>query len=143
MYCLSRSQFPALSVAFLIAITVGCNGEPSGPPRIQVQGEVTNNGEPLKVRPMVGKVQVTFYPVTEAGQPPGDPKEAVVQPNGEFKVPGIDGNGIPAGKYKIAVRQWEEFPNKDVLKGKFDQKNTTIVRDITGQEDVIIDVGKE
>jgi len=138
---LSVSPMSVLFFGFLGLTVAGC-GEPSGPPRIQVSGQVSNNGEVLKVKPMVGKVQVTFYPVVETGKPAGDPQEAVIMPNGDFTVPGTDGKGIVAGKYKIAVRQWEEFPNKDVLNGKFDDKNTPIVRDITGEEDIIIDVGK-
>ncbi|MDB5391947.1 MAG: hypothetical protein JWM11_7593 [Planctomycetaceae bacterium] len=136
---LCRSGFGALFVAVLALCVSGCGGA-SGPPRAKIRGEITNNGEPLKVKPMVGRVQVTFYPVTEPGQPPSDPQEAAVLPSGEFKVHGTDGKGILLGKYKIAVRQWEEFPNKDVLQGKCDKDNTKFIRDVTGKEDIILDV---
>ena len=138
-----RSVFSLGLVVGLITVTAaGCGGT-SGPPRIQVTGQVTNNGEPLKVKAMVGKVQVTFYPVVAAGQPAADPQEAIVKPNGDFTVPGTDGKGIVAGKYKIAVRQWEEFPNKDLLDGKFDEAKTPLIRDVTGKEKIVIDVSKE
>lgn len=131
-----------LMMTALALFVVGCGGE-SGPKRVKIKGKVSNNGEPLKVRPMVGRVQVTFYPITEAGQPPGDPQEAAVLPTGDFTVPGTENKGILPGKYKIAIRQWEEFPNKDVLQGKFDDKNSKITRDITGDQEIILDVSKE
>lgn len=130
-----------LCAALCGMMLAGCGGA-SGPPRFKVKGHVSNKGQLLKVRPMVGRVQVTFYPVTEPGTPRVDPQEAVVEPNGDFIVHGTDSNGIVAGKYKIAVRQWEEFPNKDVLNGMFDEKNTKIIKDVTGDEDIVIDVGE-
>lgn len=138
---LCRATNSVVLLAILGLTMTGC-GE-SGPPRVSVTGKVTNKGEVLKVKPMVGRVQVTFYPVTEPGKPAGDPQEAAIQPTGDFTVPGTDRKGIAPGKYKIAVRQWEEFPNKDVLDGKFDDKNTKIIREITGKEPVVIDVSRD
>ncbi len=141
MNCYLTAKQVAICAALCGLMVAGCGG-PSGPPRFKVKGHVSNKGEPLKVRAMVGRVQVTFYPVTEPGAPRSDPQEAAVQPNGDFIVHGTDSKGIAAGKYKIAVRQWEEFPNKDVLQGKFDEKNTKIIKDVTGAEAIVIDVGE-
>lgn len=133
--CMSSVVLFVLGVSGLF--TGGCGG-PAGPAPVMVRGEVTNNGEPLKVKPMVGRVQVTFFPLNEAGEPAGDRAEAAVLPNGEFTVHGSNGKGIPPGKYKIAVRQWDEFPTKDVLQGKCDEKNSKIIREVKGGEDIII-----
>ncbi|MES2790155.1 MAG: hypothetical protein V4719_11070 [Planctomycetota bacterium] len=138
----TQVRLVALWAMLWAVMLAGCGGAPSGPPRIHVKGRVSNKGEPLKVRAMVGRVQVTFYPVTAPGAPHSDPQEAAVKPNGDFTVPGTDGKGIVAGQYKIAVRQWEEFPNKDLLAGKFDEKNTKLIREITGRDAVVIDVSE-
>ena len=66
-----------------------------------------------------------------------------VLPTGEFTLHGTDGKGVLPGKYKIAIRQWDEFPTKDTLNGKFDKDHTPITRDISGEEDILIDVSKE
>jgi hypothetical protein len=130
---------PVLLLTIATLFMSGC-GQPSGPARFKVKGEVTNNGEPLKVNPHVGSVQVTLYPVTEPGAPAADPQEATVAPTGELTVHGTDGKGILPGTYKIAVRQWDE-PNKDVLKGAGDKDHTKIVREIKSSSDpIIIDV---
>ncbi|MDB5338578.1 MAG: hypothetical protein JWN70_4197 [Planctomycetaceae bacterium] len=141
MYRVRTARLAALSVTMFGLVFAGCSG-PAGPVRIKVKGNVSNKGARLNVPAMVGRVQVTFYPVSEPGAPRQDPQEAAIQPNGDFTVPGTDGKGIVAGKYKIAVRQWEDFPNKDVLAGKFDEKNTKIVKDVTSDEDILIDVAE-
>ena len=50
--------------------------------------------------------------------------------------------GLPPGKYRIAVRQWDPYPDTDKLGGKFDAQNSPIVREITGEEDIVIDLSK-
>ena len=62
--------------------------------------------------------------------------------NGAFKMAGRLGNGLPPGKYRIAVRQWDPFPQTDRLGGKFGEKSTRIVREVTGKEEIVIDVSK-
>ena len=138
MKVLRKISLMLLCLAVAGGALSGCGD--SGPPRAKIKGEVTNDGEPLKVKPMVGKVQVTFFPLSEKGEITGDPQEAAIQPSGEFTVHGTEGKGILPGKYKIAVRQWDEFPNKDVLEGKADKDHTTIIRDIKDGDEVIIDV---
>lgn len=118
---------------------VGCG--PAGEKRVSVTGTVKNKGQILTVKPMVGRVQVTFIPVTAPGAPAADPQEAVVKPDGTFTVPGTDGKGIAPGKYKIAVRQWDEFPRVDTLQGAFDATNTPLEREITETIKIDIDVG--
>ena len=52
------------------------------------------------------------------------------------------GNGIPPGKYRIAVRQWDPYPDRDRLEGKFSEKETPIVRDVDGKTPIDIDLSK-
>jgi hypothetical protein len=107
---------------------------------VKAKGKLTNAGKPLEVKPMVGLLELTF--LREGGDGPVDPQVAQVAPDGSFVVHGTGGQGIPQGKYKIVVRQWEEYPNKDVLKGAFDEKNTKVVRDVTETGEILIDVSK-
>lgn len=127
----SRS-LPAFAV--LVALFVGCGGGGGVIPR----GKVTKGGQPLKVSEK-GMVQVRLFPAegtvetTYSGQ---------VAADGTFQVKGSDGKAIPAGKYKIAVFQLDPYPTTDLLKGQFDEKKTTIVRDVSGSQEIVIDLDK-
>ena len=43
--------------------------------------------------------------------------------------------------YRIAVYQYDPFPGKDLLNGQFSREKTPIVREVTGGEEINIDVG--
>jgi hypothetical protein len=139
------TRFPiAFAPWFVIAtaLVVGC-GDDDGPPRLQIHGHLTNAGEPLRVAGAdvgLGMVVVEFYPLDEKGQPPTEPLEtAHVPASGEFNL--VD--GIPPGRYRIAVRQWDPYPQVDRLENRFDVHNTKIVRDLTDQTETLeIDVSR-
>jgi hypothetical protein len=59
-----------------------------------------------------------------------------------YTVPGRSGNGLPAGKYRIVVRQWDPFPDFDRLGGRFDEQNSPIIREITEDTEINIDVSR-
>lgn len=106
-----------------------------------------NGGELLKVANAeigVGKVEVTFYRVNEAGKPDeSNPMSAIVDPaTGEFRPGGPTGAGLPNGTYKVAVRQWDPYPEVDVLKGKFDAAHTPIELVVDGTKTLDIDLSK-
>jgi hypothetical protein len=133
-------------VIFLPILTMfvlpGCGGE-EGPRRLSLEGSVTNAGDPLRVEGRdvgIGMVVVEFYPVAEDGSASTDPLEsASVSESGEFVL--VD--GIPPGRYKIAVRQWDPYPQVDRLDGRFSPVNTQIVRELTSDDQVLeIDVSK-
>lgn len=73
-------------------------------------------------------VLVRFYRIGDDGQQSTDPEEAAVDAEGNLEVPGAAGSGIPPGKYRIVVRQWDPYPQVDRLNGKFDEKNSQIIR---------------
>jgi hypothetical protein len=119
----------------------GCR---KGPATVKVHGKIVQDGQP--------------YQWNTAGLPPGDPGinigfipndgaeageivYAKVAPDGSFEVPGFKGNGIPPGKYRITVRVGAAG-RADDLKDRFNAKNSTLSRDITGTGEVIIDIGK-
>jgi len=102
------------------------------------RGKVTKGGQALKVSEQ-GMVQVRLFAAEGAVDAP---YTAQVAPDGTFTVKGSDGKAIPAGKYKIAVLQLDPYPKTDLLKGQFDEKKTTIVRDVSGGQEIIIDLDK-
>lgn len=115
----------------------GC-GE-SGPPKTIVKGRLTNKGEPMPVKPMVGKLRLWLLPQDTT---PADPKEAVIEPDGNFEVKGL-GTGIPAGKYKVCVTWQDDFPmGPDKLGKKFDAEHSKIYRTVPDDGDIVIDVAR-
>ena len=118
----------------LCLCVVGCGGGGGG---VSVKGKVTNKGTPLKVSDK-GMVQVTLIP---ADKPEANKFTGNVGADGTFTVTSPDGKGVPKGKYKVAVHQWDPYPRVDLLKGKYSDTKTTLVRDIDEGKDLDIDVG--
>lgn len=136
-----RYNLVAASSVLAVCFLVGCGEE--GPQRLQLRGRVTDAGEPLHVEGRdvgLGMVVVEFYPVDAEDNPTAEPIEtAHVSESGEFNL--VD--GIPPGRYQIAVRQWDPYPNVDRLEGRFSRERSEIVRDLTSEDDVLeIDVSR-
>jgi hypothetical protein len=132
-----------LLAALLCLATTSCGG--GGEPTVSARGRVTHAGRPLLVKDRdlgLGTVVVQFYRIGEDGRQSADPEEAEVDADGNFEVPGRTGHGIRPGRYRIAVRQWDPYPQVDRLKARLDEKNSPIIREITGEEDLVIDVSK-
>jgi hypothetical protein len=137
----AKSFCPTIILS-LWGLTVGCGGE-EGPPRLAISGKLTNAGQPLEVAGRdigLGRVVVEFYPLDASGEPSLEPLEtATVAANGEFNL--VD--GIPPGKYRIAVHQWDPYPQTDRLESRFDRESSPIVRDLTSETDSLeIDVSR-
>ncbi len=139
--CLMRV---CVCVALLLplAVVAGCH---KGPAAVAVKGQVTNAGQPLHVAGReqgLGMVQLECLRLGEDGRTTADAEGAVADDQGRFEVHGRDGKGILPGKYRIAVRQWDPYPQNDKLGGKFSEANSRIVREISGGEDINIDVSR-
>ncbi|HLW65629.1 MAG TPA: hypothetical protein VKS79_09945 [Gemmataceae bacterium] len=130
----------------------GCNRSgASGEKKSVVKGRITNAGNVIPVKPMVGIFKVRFYRMQEgADDKTADPFDAVVDTQtGNFEVKGADGKGIPGGKYRIAIQQFDTFPPSpeqadtvDAFKGKFAPGKSPIIRDVDGSNEINIDVSK-
>jgi hypothetical protein len=124
-------------------LLTGCGGKAKDD-SVPVRGKVTNAGAPLKVnRPDVGLgyVELHFHRINADGSVSTDPADAAVEESGNFTVRGRDGRGLPPGKYKITVRQLDPAPANDKLQGRFDLKNSRIVREV-GDQEIMIDVSR-
>lgn len=137
-----------LALAAACAAILGC-GSPTPPEGevVIVRGKVTDGGQPLKVaRADVGAGWVQIQLWKDAGQGVAADSNQIystkADDSGAFEVKGRFGNGIPPGKYRIAVRQWDPYPDKDRLEGKFSEKQTTIVRNVDGKTSIEIDLAK-
>ncbi|HEY1067144.1 MAG TPA: hypothetical protein VGE52_13580, partial [Pirellulales bacterium] len=79
--------------------------------------------------------QVVFLPQFDAPGKEGkprDPATGMLLEDGSYRIIGLDSNGVYLGKYKVAVKVMRSLvPGDDALKGKFDEKNTPIEREVT------------
>lgn len=123
-----------LGVAWCLLVA-GC-----GSSSVKVTGKLTKRGTALSVTEK-GRILVSFHPEDTAdtkGPYPAD----VNQSDGTFEVKGKDGGGIPPGKYRVSVQQFDPYPGTDLLKGRFEGRNTKIVVDVKGGDVGEIDVEK-
>ena len=129
--------------------TAGCGPKmPNEGPVVTIRGRVTNAGKPLTVQGRdigLGFVAVLFCRCQGEGASAatgGGIYSCQADADGNFKVVGRFGNGIPPGKYRIAVRQWDPFPQHDALDGKFDENCSPILREINRSDFLEIDLSK-
>src|SRR5947209_9036731 len=107
---LKRPISYVLSGFFLAALISGC-----GSGKMQTKGRILKNGAPYL--PAQGEIiRVMFVPIPEGAQRVTDFHAAIFDPeDGTFHAAGRDGQGIPPGKYRIAL---EHLRNKvDLFKG--------------------------
>ena len=126
------------STAFLVfaltfMVEAGCGKSVR---KVALHGTIRNNDKPLTTGPR-GFVQIIFYPVEEGDQPGITYPAVVDSQHGTFKV-----DGIPVGKYKVAVQQMDPAPVNDKLKGAFSAQQTKITRDVTDDGEMNIDIAK-
>jgi hypothetical protein len=127
----------ALGACLLFCVAAGCGGGTKG---VVVKGKVTKGGKPLDIGK--NQLQVILRP---EGEKMGDPFAATITDpaTGAFEVKGRDNaTGIPAGKYKITVELFEYTGTgrKDLLDGKYNDKNSTLIKDVDGASELILDL---
>jgi hypothetical protein len=115
----------------LLTLTPGCS---KSVPTFSIHGKITNAGKPVTTSSK-GFVQVSFQP---AAGGTSTPFPAVVDSQqGTFTV-----DQIPQGRYKVAVQQMDPAPVTDKLKGAFSAGKTPIVREVTEDGEVNIDLAR-
>ena len=132
------------AIGFLLPICVclaGCGKTYQVPGTAKVTGRVTNGGAPLKVEGReigLGMVTIGFCPLANDNAARAESASAMLDAEGNFEV--IE--GVKPGNYLITVRQWDPYPQVDRLGRKFDERNSKIIREITEDVELIIDVSK-
>jgi hypothetical protein len=139
-----RGHYAWLLVVFC-ALTA-CRSQPSDG-SVPVSGKLTRSGAALTVASAAtaeGWVEIRFYGADAAGNilNPDAYHAVSVKEDGTFNVPGPSDRGLPPGRYKLVVRQWDPYPVVDKLEGAFDETRSTIVREITGPTTIELDLAK-
>jgi hypothetical protein len=124
----------------LTLVWVGCSGGPAAEPTVLVKGKVTNGGEPLPLDPQLAaakaaRVELRFMRLDDSGEVISS-ATAFAEVDGSFEAP----KGLPKGKYRIAVYHYDGTSDGDALEGKFDDRQTPIIREITGEGELNIDL---
>jgi hypothetical protein len=89
-----RLHMAALAVGMIFAS--GCGG---GSPLQKAKGQILVAGKNYSVGPRE-QLQVIFFPDVEA---PSNTYPADVKSDGSFETVGMDGRGIPPGKYRVSI----------------------------------------
>src|SRR5689334_15654468 len=110
----------------LLLLLAGCSSSPTEP-AVEVRGRLTNGAEPLTVQGRevgTGLIELKFLPLAADGKLGPGFFQASVAADGTYRVPGRQDRGIPPGKYRIVIRQWEPYPQTDKLGGRFDEQHS-------------------
>ncbi len=129
----------------MLLLLLGCASGPPAEPAVAVRGRLTYGGVPLTVKGRevgTGLIELKFLPLGPDGKVGTAFFQASVDEQGNYTVPGRQSQGLPPGKYRIVVRQWEPYPQTDKLGGKFDEKNSPLERTLDSPGAFDIDLAK-
>lgn len=112
------------------ACLCGCGGSD-----VVVQGTITLDGQPYAVS-KDEQMMVLFLDMKEEGQVTQKTFPATVRPDGTFTVQAPNNQGIPAGKYRVAVSSTPMVPKpgvpvKDLFKNTYNAKTSPLVVEIS------------
>lgn len=149
MVCLQRAG-AYLAWAMLCFVVAGCG---SGVKKVEVTGKVVDGGQPYVVPEEEYEeggccVQLEFCTLDESGDFADEAERFSVnaKSDGSFLVDGNDGDGIPVGKYRVALRrrtgEMTESGSDDLFNGKFEPENSPFEFDITDDQEIVIDISK-
>jgi hypothetical protein len=131
MYCSRR-----LLVCSLIALAaLGCGGNRL----IQAKGRVLKDGQPYLAKDGEG-LRIVFEPTDPPQGTRYDSFAAEYHPaDGTFQVRGKDGQGLPPGRYRVALQLMKS--KEDLLGGKLMGKKSPLTCEVTGsKDDIVIDL---
>ena len=134
-----RAPLFLLAALAVCAVSAGCGRSAL----VKVRCQILKDGVPPEVQPGDSAL-VVFLPFVEGGGVPDDSylAKGVASVPWTFEVPGKTGDGIPPGKYRIAVKHLRGARGEDVLEGAFAPDKSPIVREILESQELTIDVGK-
>lgn len=138
---MSRWSCGARSVCLLLALSLllGCAETNDWPKRYPVSGKVTVDGKPV-VRAMV-----VFHPVSPRPDGKKIASSTFTNDDGTFQLTTYDaGDGAPPGEYKVTivanfvVKNGEEVSTPDLLKGRYQNPNTTKLTATVREEENVL-----
>jgi hypothetical protein len=135
------AKVACLFLLLALALLCGCSSEPQEKVSA-VRGKLTNAGAPLQVAGReagVGRIEINFHALQPDGTASESFESASPDDQGNYTLRGRNGKGIKPGKYRIAIRQWDPYPDNDKLGGKFSLENSKIEREV-GETDTTIDI---
>lgn len=118
---------------FFALFAAGCKEETK---TVIVKGKLMMNGAPYE-RAKTEMPYLKFVPYSEEGKV-DNIYSANLQDDGTFDVRGRENKGIPLGKYRIAFSTDRRGVEK--LSAKFTESASPIVRDITDDKEIVIDL---
>lgn len=123
----------ALLLSSSVVALSGCGGG-----KVKASGKVVQNGQPIQMSDK-GVMQLAFIEEkdTEGARPHG----TTWKPDGTFVITGVEGKGVPPGKYRVSLSIIDPYPGEDKFGGKFQGPKSPLVVDV-GKGEVIVDVGK-
>jgi hypothetical protein len=118
-----RTIIVIIAAASLSITVVGCTHQ-----KLKAKGRLLVKGQPMVLKEGES-VNVVFVPILPDGKPPRDHYWAIYNPeDATFWAAGKDREGLPPGKYRIAVAH--QLHKQDLLKGQFDENRSKFVFDI-------------
>lgn len=129
----------ALPLGLAVLVTSGCaESKPDGPPRFETAGRVTFNGEPVR------SAVVSFI-----NRSMRISRGARTDDDGRFRVVASSGNGLPAGDYKVTVKDAPkgdfgepDFNRRDIPKKFWKEATTDLAVTVTeGLAEISLDLG--
>ncbi|GAA4427510.1 hypothetical protein [Bremerella cremea] len=146
-----KQKYSILSMALIALAGLVFSGCGSGGNQVKVSGQVVENGQPIPVpnyEEGVNNVALVFVPLDESGEMKDEAAHgANASEDGKFTVTGNMGNGIPPGKYRVAVRMTsmskDGMASDDAWKGKYGPTSSPFVFDISSStKDLKIDLAE-
>jgi hypothetical protein len=117
-------------VLFLLALSACNRYEPP-------VNKLLHDGRPLEVEGRevaIGYVAIRLYPLTGESVAAEPASDDLVEADGTFVILGREGKGVPPGKYRVEVMQYDPYPT-DVLRGRFSKENSPIEVEVTGEKE--------
>ena len=130
--------------ALLCLAMAGCGG---GETLVKVTGKVVQDGQAVSIEGYEEGMEclsVAFIPLDEGGNPKAGARSYSqdVQEDGSFEILGDMGDGIPVGKYRVAVNRLRGGDVDERWGGNLRPENSPFIFDINGSHDVQIDIAK-
>ena len=118
----------------MVLLALGC-GDSS---HLHARGRIVKGGQPY-VMPDGQGMRIFFVPLDSPKGEHFDSYAAEYDPdNGNFEVKGKDGRGLPAGRYRVDLQLMEK--KEDLLNGGLLGKKSPFVCEVTGKDDLVIDL---